>query len=129
MFKCVLVKHTLREDGIDGKDDQREEGGGAYDEPDNMADQYPGEEGTDIVHVERARAFDGEPFEVYLESGPGAGGGSEEFILGRSVEMREVRQTIHQGSASSRYRALRGRFFGSWLRGEFCFGSRASGYS
>jgi hypothetical protein len=32
------MKHTLGEDGIDGKNDQGEEGGCPYDEPDNMAD-------------------------------------------------------------------------------------------
>jgi hypothetical protein len=33
-----------------------------------MADQYPGKEGTDIIHIERSRALDGKPFEMNLES-------------------------------------------------------------
>jgi hypothetical protein len=103
---CTLSENSVHHEYDQGKESRR-----SNNEPDNMADQYPGEKGADVVHIEGSGALDGEPLEMDLESSPGSCCGSQEFFLCWAVEVRHVRKAVQDFVADC---------WGGTLRSELC---------
>jgi hypothetical protein len=119
--------HTLSEDCVHHENNQGEEGGRSNDEPHDVTDQNPGEEGADIVHVEGPSTPDGEPFKMDLESRPSSCCGGQKLLLCRAVEVRHLRETVQDVTADCGSGILRSRLYRLCVRRQFSLWSRRVG--